>query len=66
MFLSAFQRLFLIVVLLLGSTNITFSQKNTSEAMSKIKSKTIVFITGAYVSHACWDDWRIYFEMDRH
>ncbi len=62
MFLSAFQRLFLIVVLLLGSTNITFSQKNTSEAMSKIKSKTIVFITGAYVSHACWDDWRIYFE----
>ncbi|SHL96663.1 alpha/beta hydrolase [Chitinophaga sp. CF418] len=30
--------------------------------MSKIKSKTILFITGAYVSHACWDKWRLYFE----
>lgn len=30
--------------------------------MKKIQSKTIVFITGAYVSHACWDHWRSYFE----
>lgn len=30
--------------------------------MKKIQSKTIVFITGAYVSHACWNDWRTYFE----
>lgn len=25
-------------------------------------SKTIVFITGAFVSNSCWDDWRTYFE----
>lgn len=25
-------------------------------------SKSIIFITGAFVSNACWDDWRIYFE----
>lgn len=30
--------------------------------MQKIKSKTIVFITGAYVSHTCWDEWRAFFE----
>lgn len=27
-----------------------------------IKSKTIVFITGAFVSHACWDNWKEFFE----
>lgn len=27
-----------------------------------IKTKNIVFITGAFVSTACWDEWRIYFE----
>lgn len=30
--------------------------------MKNIHSKTIVFITGAFVNHACWDEWRIYFE----
>ena len=30
--------------------------------MSTIKTKNIVFITGAFVSNACWDEWRIYFE----
>lgn len=30
--------------------------------MSKIESKTIVFISGAYVNHACWSDWSKYFE----
>jgi pimeloyl-ACP methyl ester carboxylesterase len=30
--------------------------------MKTINSKTIVFVTGAFVSNACWDDWRIYFE----
>ncbi|ACU58847.1 alpha/beta hydrolase [Chitinophaga pinensis] len=30
--------------------------------MEKIKSKTIVFITGAYVSNRCWDDWNRYFQ----
>ncbi len=27
-----------------------------------ITTKNIVFVTGAFVSNACWDDWRIYFE----
>ncbi|OOQ57774.1 alpha/beta hydrolase [Mucilaginibacter pedocola] len=26
------------------------------------KSDTILFITGAFVSHNCWDEWRPYFE----
>jgi pimeloyl-ACP methyl ester carboxylesterase len=30
--------------------------------MQIIKSKTIVFITGAFVSNTCWDAWRDYFE----
>jgi pimeloyl-ACP methyl ester carboxylesterase len=30
--------------------------------MATTQSKTIVFITGAFVSHRCWDDWRVYFE----
>ncbi|TLV03443.1 alpha/beta hydrolase [Dyadobacter luticola] len=28
----------------------------------KEKGKTILFVTGAFVSHACWDDWKLYFE----
>ncbi len=27
-----------------------------------IQTKNIVFVTGAFVSNACWDEWRIYFE----
>lgn len=30
--------------------------------MKKIQSKTILFITGAYVSHACWNNWKTFFE----
>jgi pimeloyl-ACP methyl ester carboxylesterase len=30
--------------------------------MHNIQSKHIVFITGAFVSHSCWDDWKNYFE----
>jgi pimeloyl-ACP methyl ester carboxylesterase len=30
--------------------------------MAPGKSKNIVFVTGAFVSNACWDEWRIYFE----
>lgn len=30
--------------------------------MSKTKSKTILFITGAFVSNSCWDEWKIFFE----
>jgi len=30
--------------------------------MGNTPSKTIVFITGAFVSNSCWDEWRKYFE----
>ena len=30
--------------------------------MEKNQSKTVVFITGAFVHHSCWDAWRTYFE----
>jgi pimeloyl-ACP methyl ester carboxylesterase len=30
--------------------------------MGKSQSKTVVFITGAFVHHSCWDKWRNYFE----
>jgi len=31
--------------------------------MKTIKSQTIVFITGAFVSSDCWNDWKAYFEQ---
>jgi pimeloyl-ACP methyl ester carboxylesterase len=30
--------------------------------MQQIKSKSILFITGAFVGNSCWDHWRTYFE----
>lgn len=30
--------------------------------MENIQSKNIVFVTGAFVSNSCWDEWRNYFE----
>lgn len=30
--------------------------------MNKNSSGTIVFITGAFVSNSCWDEWKVYFE----
>ncbi len=30
--------------------------------MKKSTSQTIVFITGAFVSNKCWDEWKIFFE----
>lgn len=30
--------------------------------MKKINSTTVLFITGAFVSNSCWNDWRAYFE----
>ncbi|UYQ95026.1 alpha/beta hydrolase [Chitinophaga horti] len=30
--------------------------------MSSIQSKTILFVTGCFVSHHCWDNWAAFFE----
>jgi pimeloyl-ACP methyl ester carboxylesterase len=35
---------------------------NQSVYMPQISSKTIVFVTGAFVSHTGWDEWRKFFE----
>lgn len=32
--------------------------------MGKITAKNIVFVTGAFVTNACWDEWRAYFESN--
>lgn len=32
--------------------------------MRKVTATCIVFITGAFVSNSCWDEWRAYFEMN--
>jgi len=52
-----------VAAVLLGST--THAQRietPTDTTMNTINSKTIVFITGAFVSHSCWDQWRTFFE----
>jgi pimeloyl-ACP methyl ester carboxylesterase len=30
--------------------------------MENKRSKTVVFITGSFVHHSCWDEWKTYFE----
>lgn len=32
--------------------------------MGKNQSKTVGFITGAFVHHSCWDEWKAYFESN--
>jgi hypothetical protein len=27
-----------------------------------IRTKNVVFVTGAFVTNQCWDEWRTYFE----
>lgn len=27
-----------------------------------MKTKTVLFVTGAFVTHHCWDEWKVYFE----
>lgn len=30
--------------------------------MPGLTTRSVVFVTGAFVSHTCWDEWRLYFE----
>jgi pimeloyl-ACP methyl ester carboxylesterase len=39
-----------------------FAKTKSDTVLNKVHSKTIVFITGAFVSNSCWDEWRTYFE----
>lgn len=38
------------------------SAQDTTDALNVIRSKTIIFITGAFVTNSCWDEWRTWFE----
>lgn len=51
----------LVVMILLATAS--YSSTRNDSTMNKINSKTIVFITGAFVNHACWNDWIPYFEQ---
>ena len=55
----------LLLALLLLAVPGLFTTAHTSTPTSLMPprtSKTIVFITGAFVSNRCWDEWKAYFE----
>jgi pimeloyl-ACP methyl ester carboxylesterase len=56
---SIFFKAVLIIAVLFFNWS-TFSQ--TQKSNSEIKTKTVVFITGAFVGSNCWDEWKPYFE----
>jgi pimeloyl-ACP methyl ester carboxylesterase len=43
--------------------NKEYQQASINFIMKTTASKTIVFITGAFVSSDCWDEWKPYFEQ---
>lgn len=53
------------IIALLASMAIFLTIKTQAQdtlQKKSLKSKTVVFVTGAFVSNACWDEWRTYFE----
>lgn len=38
------------------------SPSQIKSTMQSFNSPSILFVTGAFTSHSCWDEWRIYFE----
>jgi pimeloyl-ACP methyl ester carboxylesterase len=53
----------IVLILLLTNTfNLRAQGKKAQTTNNQIRSKTIVFVTGAFVSNSCWDEWRKYFE----
>lgn len=53
---------FLILLMALIQCGLSFSAIAQENPLNKIHSKTIVFITGAFVSHTGWEEWQKYFE----
>jgi len=47
---------------LLNCFHVSAQGKKDPISNNQIHSKTIVFVTGAFVSNSCWDEWRKYFE----
>jgi pimeloyl-ACP methyl ester carboxylesterase len=56
---SIFFKIVAIIVILFFNLSM-FSQ--TQKSNSEMKTKTVVFITGAFVGSNCWDEWKTYFE----
>jgi pimeloyl-ACP methyl ester carboxylesterase len=56
-------RFFFLSLLAVALSFNSFSQTNQKQNnMTKRNTKTVLFITGAYVSNSCWDQWKAYFE----
>jgi len=55
----------LLTLTLLSALVVPFKalSRNGGDSTAKvIHSKTIIFITGAFVSNTCWDEWQVYFK----
>jgi hypothetical protein len=52
----------LLLLFCMLSHSTAFAETKSDTALNKVHSKTIVFITGAFVSNSCWDEWKTYFE----
>lgn len=62
---AMFSGMLLFMNSLFGQSELALNDLNNSnqnKIMEKIQSKTIVFITGSFVSNSCWDEWKTYFE----
>ena len=53
---------FLCLLILLLFKNVAFAHTQNDSLLKTIDSKTVVFITGAFVSNSGWDEWKKYFE----
>lgn len=54
---------YLLMLVFSVALNTIVSAETPGDSLLKtVHSKTIVFITGAFVSNSCWDEWRTYFE----
>lgn len=53
--------IFLVFMVILGNPLMSAIAQVNEQAVAK-HSKTIVFVTGAFVHHSVWDNWKTYFE----
>ncbi len=54
--------LFALVLLVAPGNFLTVHASSLDSLMQSRSSKTIVFVTGAFVSNSCWAEWKTYFE----
>jgi len=51
-----------LILVLFQIAAIPESKGQDTTALKSIKSRTVVFVTGAFVSNACWEEWETYFQ----